>query len=76
MEIPCEALGEKPFTPSSSASPGSWSRPRGGEAALDQGEVVLARRRRNILVAAFHPELTDDARVQQLFLQMLARRAR
>jgi 5'-phosphate synthase pdxT subunit len=43
--------------------------------ALYQGEVVLARQN-NILVAAFHPELTGDARVHKLFLQMLARRAR
>jgi 5'-phosphate synthase pdxT subunit len=43
--------------------------------ALYQGAVVLARQK-NILVAAFHPELTGDARVHKLFLQMLARRAR
>lgn len=34
------------------------------------GEAVLARER-NILVAAFHPELTRDSRVHRLFLEMV-----
>ena len=38
-------------------------------AELD-GEPVLVRQGR-LLVAAFHPELTDDARVHELFLQMV-----
>jgi 5'-phosphate synthase pdxT subunit len=40
-----------------------------------RGQVVLARQK-NILVAAFHPELTDDTRVHKLFLQMFDRKAR
>lgn len=40
-----------------------------------QGRVVLARQK-NILVAAFHPELTDDTRVHKLFLQLFDRKAR
>ena len=35
-----------------------------------RGEVVLARQG-NVLVAAFHPELTGDRRVHQYFLQMV-----
>jgi 5'-phosphate synthase pdxT subunit len=40
-----------------------------------RGQVVLARQK-NILVAAFHPELTDDTRVHKLFLQLFDRKAR
>jgi 5'-phosphate synthase pdxT subunit len=36
-----------------------------------QGEVVLARQG-SVLVSSFHPELTQDRRVHQYFLQMLA----
>ena len=34
------------------------------------GHPVLARQGR-ILVAAFHPELTDDTRVHELFLDLV-----
>lgn len=36
-----------------------------------RGEVVLARQN-SVLVSSFHPELTQDRRVHQYFLQMLA----
>jgi glutamine amidotransferase PdxT len=32
----------------------------------------VVARERNLLVAAFHPELTDDLRLQALFLSLLA----
>ena len=35
-----------------------------------QGETVLIRQR-NLLAAAFHPELTDDTRLHRYFLQMV-----
>jgi pyridoxal 5'-phosphate synthase pdxT subunit len=38
--------------------------------AEHEGEPVLAREGR-ILVASFHPELTDDARVHELFLEQV-----
>jgi pyridoxal 5'-phosphate synthase pdxT subunit len=38
--------------------------------AEHKGEPVLAREGR-ILVASFHPELTDDARVHELFLEQV-----
>lgn len=38
--------------------------------ATCQGEVVLARQA-SVLVASFHPELTEDRRVHQYFLAML-----
>jgi len=37
--------------------------------ARHEGRIVMARQK-NMLVAAFHPELTDDLRVHQYFLQM------
>ena len=36
------------------------------------GEVVLVRQR-NILGATFHPELSDDHRVHEMFLKMVSR---
>ncbi len=38
-------------------------------ARLDDGTVAAARQR-NLLVTAFHPELTNDARFHQYFLKM------
>ena len=36
------------------------------------GKAVAARQR-NMLVTAFHPELTDDTRIHELFLYLVAR---
>lgn len=38
-------------------------------ASIDEG-IVMARQK-NLLVTAFHPEITDDLRVHQLFLSMV-----
>jgi len=35
------------------------------------GDKVVAARQKNMLALAFHPELTDDSRVHQIFLKML-----
>lgn len=35
------------------------------------GEAVVAARQKNLLALAFHPELTEDPRVHQIFLKML-----
>ncbi len=35
-----------------------------------EGRAVLAKQN-NVLVATFHPELTDDARIHRLFLEMI-----
>jgi 5'-phosphate synthase pdxT subunit len=35
------------------------------------GEVVVAVRQKNLLALAFHPELTEDSRIHQIFLKML-----
>lgn len=43
-------------------------------AQLDNGRIVAARQR-NIMVTAFHPELTDDTRFHQYFLEMVRQNA-
>jgi pyridoxal 5'-phosphate synthase pdxT subunit len=35
------------------------------------GDKVVAARQKNLLALAFHPELTDDKRIHQIFLKML-----
>lgn len=35
------------------------------------GEAVVAARQGNLLALAFHPELTEDTRIHQIFLKML-----
>ncbi len=42
--------------------------------ARHQGQIVLARSG-NLLAGSFHPELTGDARIHELFLNMSAQRA-
>jgi 5'-phosphate synthase pdxT subunit len=38
-------------------------------AELDTGEIVMVRQG-NLLAAAFHPELTDDTRVHEYFVEL------
>ncbi|MGB5100537.1 MAG: pyridoxal 5'-phosphate synthase glutaminase subunit PdxT [Methanothrix sp.] len=35
------------------------------------GDAVVAARQKNLLALAFHPELTEDPRIHQIFLKML-----
>jgi 5'-phosphate synthase pdxT subunit len=43
----------------------------GVEVLARMGEVVVAARQKNLLALAFHPELTKDPRIHQIFLKML-----
>lgn len=43
--------------------------------AQHDGFVVMARQE-NVLVASFHPELTDDLRVHRYFVETLVRRGK
>ncbi|OPY06188.1 MAG: Glutamine amidotransferase subunit PdxT [Syntrophaceae bacterium PtaB.Bin038] len=71
-----EALGPEPFHAVFIRAPQILGIGPGVEPlAHYRGQVVLARQK-NILVATFHPELTDDSRIHGLFLRMLGRRAR
>jgi len=38
------------------------------------GEYVVIARQRNVLVASFHPELTEDLRVHEYFIEMVRHR--
>ncbi|MCX6679292.1 MAG: pyridoxal 5'-phosphate synthase glutaminase subunit PdxT [Methanothrix sp.] len=43
----------------------------GVEVLARVGEAVVAARQKNLLALAFHPELTKDPRIHQIFLNML-----
>jgi 5'-phosphate synthase pdxT subunit len=43
----------------------------GVEVLARMGEAVVAARQKNLLALAFHPELTKDPRIHQIFLKML-----
>lgn len=43
----------------------------GVEVLARVGEAVVAARQKNLLALAFHPELTEDPRIHQIFLKML-----
>jgi pyridoxal 5'-phosphate synthase pdxT subunit len=75
-DIPGEIFGEEPFHAIFIRAPQILGKGPGvEELARYQGRVVFARQK-NILVATFHPELTGDARIHKVFLQMLDRKAR
>jgi 5'-phosphate synthase pdxT subunit len=44
---------------------------RGVEVLASIGDTVVAARQGNLLALAFHPELTQDPRIHQIFLKML-----
>jgi pyridoxal 5'-phosphate synthase pdxT subunit len=69
-DLKIDGLGEEPLRAVFIRAP--WIESAGADvevlASLD-GHPVVARER-NLLVAAFHPELTDDLRLHALFLAM------
>ena len=74
-ELSIPVLGEKPF-------PGVFIRAPIIERASSEVEILakltdgtsVAARQENLLVSAFHPELTDDWRFHQYFLDIVAGR--
>jgi len=75
-DISGDALGPEPFHAVFIRAPQILSTGPGVEPlARYQGKVVLARQK-NVLVATFHPELTGDTRIHELFLRMFGRKAR
>jgi len=71
-ELPVRGLGDEPLRAVFIRAP--WIERWGTEVELlaeIDGHPVVARER-NILVAAFHPELTDDLRLHALFLSLNA----
>ncbi len=42
------------------------------EESVQDGQVAVLCREGNVLVSSFHPELTDDLRIHQMFLELVA----
>jgi len=72
-DLPIAVLGGLPFRAVFIRAPAIESVGTAAEvlARLQNGTVVMARQR-NMLVAAFHPELTGDDRLHRWFLRMVA----
>src|SRR3990172_6663681 len=72
-ELAIPALGKKPFPAVFIRAPAIQETMDGAEtlAKLDDGTIVAARQGK-LLASAFHPELTDDPRFHQYFLDIMA----
>jgi 5'-phosphate synthase pdxT subunit len=73
-DLTVEGLGERPVRAVFIRAP--WVESAGPQVevlATCQGRIVAAREG-DVLVTAFHPELTDDTRMHELFLTMIRRR--
>ncbi len=70
-DLPVPALGDQPFRAVFIRAPIVESVGEGVEvlAQLPDGRIAAARQGK-LLATAFHPELTEDARFHQLFLEM------
>ncbi|MDR2627876.1 MAG: pyridoxal 5'-phosphate synthase glutaminase subunit PdxT [Dysgonamonadaceae bacterium] len=66
MSIP--VLGEKPFHTIFIRAPYIYKVEEGVKVLLAYEDKILFAEQGNLLAAAFHPELTDDARVHEYFL--------
>jgi len=64
-----EGIGEVPMTFIRAPYIESVNAARGVEILAMVKEHIVAARQRNMLVTSFHPELTEDLRVHQYFLQ-------
>ncbi|MDR2389134.1 MAG: pyridoxal 5'-phosphate synthase glutaminase subunit PdxT [Tannerellaceae bacterium] len=70
-EMPVPVLGEKPFHTVFIRAPYIEKADEGVEVLLRyQGKILFAKQD-NLLATAFHPELTDDTRVHEYFLQLI-----
>ncbi|GHT02646.1 pyridoxal 5'-phosphate synthase subunit PdxT [Bacteroidia bacterium] len=72
MSIP--VLGEKPFPCVFIRAPYIEKVEANVKPLLGYDSKILFAEQDNLLAAAFHPELTDDGRVHQYFLQKITRR--
>lgn len=69
VHIPC--LGEKPFHTVFIRAPYIDKVEAGVKVLWEYDGKILFAEQNNFLVAAFHPELTDDTRVHEYFLKMI-----
>lgn len=72
LDIP--ELGKEPFPAVFIRGPVITKCGAGVDVMATVEEGIVMARQGNFLVTAFHPELTDDLRVHELFLQMVASR--
>jgi len=70
-EIEMPAIGEEPVTAVFIRAPWIERAGPGVEVMATRDEHPVAARQGNLLVTAFHPELTDDTRVHALFVDMV-----
>ena len=72
FEADLEIVGmERPYRAVFIRAPAISEVGRGVQVLAKVGDAVVAARQKNLLALAFHPELTDDSRVHQIFLKML-----
>ena len=71
-ELSIPVLGEEPFPGVFIRAPVIVRVNNGVEALARLGDTVVAARQGKLLASAFHPELTDDLRFHQYFLDIVA----
>lgn len=72
-DIPIPVLGEEPYRAVFIRAPLILECGEGVEVVATYGSEIVAARQGNILVSAFHPELTDDDRMHRYFLTLVKR---
>lgn len=70
-DMPIPALGNKPFHAVFIRAPYIERVGDGVEVLLQHEGKILLARQGNLLASAFHPELTDDPRLHDYFLQLV-----
>lgn len=71
-DMPIPALGGRPFHAIFIRAPYIRKAGSGVTVLLRHEEKILFARQGNLLAAAFHPELTDDTRIHEYFLTLVA----
>lgn len=72
FEADLEIVGlERPYRAVFIRAPAIAEVGKGVQVLAKVGEAAVAVRQKNLLALAFHPELTCDSRIHQLFLKML-----
>lgn len=69
--IPISVLGSEPFPTVFIRGPIISAAGAGVDVLASVDEGIVMARQKNLLVTAFHPELTDDLRVHQFFVGMV-----
>jgi 5'-phosphate synthase pdxT subunit len=70
-DMPVPVLGDKPYHTVFIRAPYIEKAGEDVETLLRHEGKILFARQGNLLAAAFHPELTDDTRVHEYFLQLI-----